>query len=42
MPSHINGPLSQTKEPPRPGTEGPQGPLIPQQAQGALSLANTS
>ena len=34
---HIHGPLSQTREPPRPGTEGPQGPLIPQQAQGTGS-----
>ena len=34
MPFYIHEPLSQTREPPRPGTEGPQGPLIPQQAQG--------
>ena len=33
----IHGPLSQIKEPPRPGIEGLQGPLIPQQAQGSGS-----
>ena len=30
------GPTSHTREPPRPGTEGPQGPLIPQQDQGPV------
>ena len=32
MALHINGTLSQTREPPRPGTEGPQGQLISQQS----------
>ena len=35
MPFHIHGPLSHAREPPRSGTEGPQGPLMPLQAQGA-------
>ena len=30
MPFHIHGPLSHARKPPRLGTEGPQGPLIPQ------------
>ena len=37
MPFHIYGPLSQTREPPRPGTQGPRGPLILQQTQGTCS-----
>ena len=35
MALHINGTLSQTREPPRPGTEGPQGQLISQQSHGS-------
>ena len=35
MPLHIQGPLSPTREVPRPGTEGWQGQLIYQQSQGS-------
>ena len=35
MPLHIHGPLSQTREPHRPGTERLQGHLMSQQSQGS-------